>query len=342
MVRNFRRSGQEPDLSLMSQGENAYPARHGFRHSAARLPTTALPVWLDWFVQPAGTVMRKSPLTFRPGGLTLIVGMVLASAAACAPAATSLHSLPVRTTPLDPERMATDAEEEASLAVMRQCAGIQLLTVAIDARGTRRGRAVRGRFWAAARYDGRIRLEPRESAEPFVLTAAADGVVVVASKGARVLAHVNSAEAIEAVLGASLNAKDLTHIITGCPRESGNAAAYALAGGWMKSNVGDRIETYLQPDGTRRWKVAAILGPGSGAAQRWRADFHRPVSGVPTRTRLVSVHWAGQPGREFDLDLRISQIQLNPLLDDTLFSQQIPVSARAFSLSDLRSVSPLN
>jgi quinol monooxygenase YgiN len=28
MIRNFRRSGQEPDLSLMSQGENAYLCAH--------------------------------------------------------------------------------------------------------------------------------------------------------------------------------------------------------------------------------------------------------------------------------------------------------------------------
>jgi hypothetical protein len=32
MVRNFRRSGQEPDLSLMSQGENAYLVLRGVFH----------------------------------------------------------------------------------------------------------------------------------------------------------------------------------------------------------------------------------------------------------------------------------------------------------------------
>ena len=32
MVRNFRRSGQEPDLSLMSQGEDAYLVLRGVFH----------------------------------------------------------------------------------------------------------------------------------------------------------------------------------------------------------------------------------------------------------------------------------------------------------------------
>jgi hypothetical protein len=32
MIRNFRRSGQEPDLSLMSQGENAYLVLRGVFH----------------------------------------------------------------------------------------------------------------------------------------------------------------------------------------------------------------------------------------------------------------------------------------------------------------------
>ena len=32
MVRNFRRSGQEPDLSLMSQGQDAYLVLRGVFH----------------------------------------------------------------------------------------------------------------------------------------------------------------------------------------------------------------------------------------------------------------------------------------------------------------------
>jgi hypothetical protein len=32
MIRNFRRSGQESDLSLMSQGENAYLVLRGVFH----------------------------------------------------------------------------------------------------------------------------------------------------------------------------------------------------------------------------------------------------------------------------------------------------------------------
>ena len=41
MIRNFRRSGQEPDLSLMSQGENAYLCAHRSHPARCRAAVAA-------------------------------------------------------------------------------------------------------------------------------------------------------------------------------------------------------------------------------------------------------------------------------------------------------------
>ena len=63
MIRNFRRSGQEPDLSLMSQGENAYLCAHR-PHSAlaAAEPQAARPA-----ARPANTDTMVVKFRAKPG-----------------------------------------------------------------------------------------------------------------------------------------------------------------------------------------------------------------------------------------------------------------------------------
>ena len=63
MIRNFRRSGQEPDLSLMSQGENAYLCAHRPHPAlAAAEPQAARPA-----ARPANTDTMVVKFRARPG-----------------------------------------------------------------------------------------------------------------------------------------------------------------------------------------------------------------------------------------------------------------------------------
>jgi hypothetical protein len=63
MIRNFRRSGQEPDLSLMSQGENAYLALIALTLPlAAAEPQAARPA-----ARPANTDTMVVKFRAKPG-----------------------------------------------------------------------------------------------------------------------------------------------------------------------------------------------------------------------------------------------------------------------------------
>ena len=63
MIRNFRRSGQEPDLSLMSQGENAYLRAHRPHPAlAAAEPQAARPA-----ARPANTDTMVVKCRAKPG-----------------------------------------------------------------------------------------------------------------------------------------------------------------------------------------------------------------------------------------------------------------------------------
>ena len=63
MIRNFRRSGQEPEVSLMSQGENAYLCAHRPHPAlAAADPQAARPA-----ARPANTDTMVVKFRARPG-----------------------------------------------------------------------------------------------------------------------------------------------------------------------------------------------------------------------------------------------------------------------------------
>jgi hypothetical protein len=73
-----------------------------------------------------------------------------------------------------------------------------------------------------------------------------------------------------------------------------------------------------------------------GADSGWRAEYGNAQEGLPRSIRLISA----RPGA-FDLQLALSQVELNPSLGDDVFLIRIPGSATPITLEELKTSGPL-
>ena len=98
----------------------------------------------------------------------------------------------------------------------------------------------------------------------------------------------------------------------------------------------------------RRAAATAAMAPGGrcpaggGGSCAWRADYGDRLNDVPRAIRLASIDDDGRTGRTFDLQLTLSQIDVNTPLGPDVFVVQIPQTARPITLEELRESGPLN
>ena len=90
-----------------------------------------------------------------------------------------------------------------------------------------------------------------------------------------------------------------------------------------------------RPPSVSSWRLVAMLS-GPDVRPGWRAEYGAFQEGLPRTIRLVSA----SPGA-FDLQLVLSQVELNPSLGDEAFRLQIPGSAKPITLDELKASGPL-
>ena len=266
-------------------------------------------------------------MIWRRAALTLAVSVVCASCAA-----------PLLKLPSGPGVPAQDASDviQAATAACRPLSDISLeLTVS----GSIAGGRVRGRLLAGVTRLGAVRLEAVAPAgQPVFLLTNGIGLVqpdatLLLPGDNRVLERGRFGAVLEAVTGIPIDASLLFSVLTACV-PSVDATGKAIGEDWRRVAAGV-FDVYVHRDKEGSWRLAAMLsGPYPGPG--WRAEYGVFQDGLPRSIRLVSA----SPGA-FDLQLALSQVELNPSLGDEVFRIQIPASAKPITLDELRTSGPL-
>ncbi len=268
----------------------------------------------------------------RGSGQTL-VALVAALSISCA--------APLMKLPSGPGAPAPDAAGLLAQATS-VCRGVRTITAEIAVSGSVGGRSTRGRLSAGLAAPASARLEAFSPfGQPlFIFAATGSDATLLLPHDARALEHGAPDAVLEAIAGVPLGAEELRATLTACPTGVADATgARRLGEAWRAVPVGAGDEVYLHRDGaSARWRLVAAVRHAAGLGRGWRAEYRDFQSELP-RTIRVTSESAGPSG--FDLRLALSQVETNVPLDTDVFRIQIPTSATAITLDELKQAGPL-
>ena len=234
--------------------------------------------------------------------------------------------------PLAPASDGRDVLADATAA----CQRVTSLTAEIAVSGSVGGQRVRGRMLVGVSRPASVRLEAAApfGAPLFIFVARGSDATLLLPRDDRVLDHGRPEDVLDAVAGVPLDPMDLRAVLTGCALAPDAADARQQGADWRVVPDGPG-HLYLQRDGVG-WRVAAtVRAPSNGDG--WRAEYRNFQDGLPHDVRLASA----RPGR-FDLRLSLSQVETNVALGAEAYQVQIPRSARAITIAELRETGPLS
>ena len=183
----------------------------------------------------------------------------------------------------------------------------------------------------------RLRLEgfPRVNfgGKPFfVLVARGGDATLVLTRDGRVLRGAPPAAIIEALAGVALDPAQLRAVVSGCGLGTVQpGAGRSFQNGWAAIEAGDTTVFLRQLEG--RWRIAAAR---RGPLTIEYADF---AAGRPSSVLLRTA--AAQGVVTADIRLRLSQVENDVPLTDTVFDVQVPGDAAPITLDELRKAGPL-
>jgi hypothetical protein len=259
---------------------------------------------------------------------TLLLAAACAGTVACAP---KLMKLPGAGGPT-----ASDARDVLSDATA-VCRGVHTLSAEIAVSGSVNAQRLRGRLLVGVATPASARIEAVAPAgQPIFIFVARDAdATLLLPRDQRVLEHGAPDAVLEAVTGISLDGAQLRRVLSGCPQAPDPDSARAPAADWRIVRDG-ADDIYLHRlNGGASWQTAAMLHrPGDPSG--WRAEYRDYQQGLPRIVRLVS----GTSGR-FDLQLTLSQLDVNTTLSDEVFHIEVPQTADRITIDELRKVGPL-
>jgi hypothetical protein len=269
---------------------------------------------------------------------TLLRAAALASALSTVSTACSapLLKLPSGPGTLADGRAAIDAATAA-------CRQVSTISLEMSVSGSIAGVRVRGRLVAALTRAGPARLEAvAPFGQPvFTLTNGSGfvqpGATLLLPRDNRALEHGQFPAVLEAVTGIPLDASLLFRVVTGCDAWTPiPGAARAFGDEWLvMPAAGQKNDLYyLHREKAGPWRLVATAHSDADAG--WRAENGNFQDGLPRNIRLVSA----RPGA-FDVQLALSQVELNVPLGPEVFQVRIPASAQPISLDELKASGPL-
>jgi outer membrane biogenesis lipoprotein LolB len=279
---------------------------------------------------PAGRRPDHSARAVRAGVTLALVSLL---AAACSPA---LMKLPAG--PRVPAADGASAIDQATAA----CRAISTITLEMSVRGSVGGHRMRGRLSAGLAKPASARLEAVASfGQPAFFFVATDANATLFVPRDQRVARGRPETLLEAVAGVPLDASALRAVVTGCASMPNASGVQAIGDEWRVTGDGND-EIYLRRDRqTAAWQLVTTVRRGADPstslkASGWRADYSNFDRGLPRTIRLVST-----PAGQFDLQLELSQVELNTPLGADAFQLQVPASAEAISVDELRRSGPL-
>lgn len=215
------------------------------------------------------------------------------------------------------------------------CRAVNTVTLEMSVRGSAGGHRLRGRLTAGLAKPSSARLEAvAPFGQPlFVFVATGSDASLLLPRDQRVLEHGAPADVLEAVSGVPLDAGGLRALVTGCAGAPDASDAVAFGDSWRVAPDGvDNV--YFHRESSGPWRLAATV-----RRNVWRADYSMFDNNLPRVVHLVS-----QPAGRFDLQLDLSQVELNVALGPEAF--RLPQTKRGeaispISLDELRLSGPL-
>lgn len=258
-----------------------------------------------------------------------LCGLLLTSAA-CAPKLLKL--------PSGPGEPAADVREALTEATST-CHGVTALSAEIGVSGSVGGERLRGRLLAALAAPASVRLEAVAPFGPpvFILVAQGAAATLLLPRDERVLEHESPRAVIEALTGVPADASDLRTLLTGCTTAADRETGRKVGDDWRIVDDGP-TQVYLHRAGPSvPWQIAATVRTGAGGSGgfEWRAEYREHVNGLPRSVRVVS-----GDAKRFDLQLALSQLEVNTPLESNVFRVQIPRPARPITLEELQHARP--
>ena len=230
---------------------------------------------------------------------------------------------------------ATDGARAFAQA-LTACRGVRTLTAQVAVSGRVNRQRIRARLQVGVAEPASAYIEaPAPFGAPiFVFAAQNDEATLLLPRDRRALERGRPAEVLEAIAGVPLAPAALRATLTGC-----------LAGGdsrtmanqpdarWRVFPGDDEVYLYRDRDDDP-WRLVAVVHRGQGAA--WRAEYRDFVSDLPR-----SIHLTSSPSERFDLQLTLSDIEINVPIEPDTFRVQIPAGTTPLSIDELRSAGPL-
>ena len=258
-----------------------------------------------------------------------------ASGAVVAALLMSSCGAPLLKLPTGPGSPATDAAAVVAQATAA-CRAVKTITLEMAVHGSAGGRRLRGRLTAGLAQPASARLEAvAPFGQPvFVFVASGSDASLLLPRDRRVLEHGKPADVLEAVTGVPLDAAQLRSLVTGCAASPGGPDAsdtVAFGENWRVAPDGADNLYFRRAGASEPWRLVA-----TARRNAWRAEYSMFDNNLPRVVRLVS----DPPGR-FDLQLDLSQVELNVALGPEAF--RLPQTAKAdpIALDELRRSGPL-
>jgi hypothetical protein len=261
----------------------------------------------------------KRALSRSKGALVLAAALLTMSCGA-----------PLMKLPAGPGMPADDAATVIAQA-MSACRAVNTITLEMSVHGSAGGHRLRGRLTAGLAKPSSARLE---AAAPFgqplfFFVASGNDASLLLPRDKRVLEHGAPADVLEAVSGVPLDAAGLRTLVTGCANMPDASDAVSFGDNWRVAPDGmDNL--YFRRDPST-WRLVSTVRRAA-----WRADYSMFENNLPRTVHLVS-----QPPGRFDLQLDLSQVDVNVQLGPEAFRLERAAGADPISLEELRRSGPL-
>jgi hypothetical protein len=264
--------------------------------------------------------VKRGPLVAAPGVL-VIAAFVSASCGA-----------PLKKLPSGPGSPATDAAAAIAQATSA-CRAVDTVTLEMSVHGSAGGHRLRARLTAGLAKPSSARLEAvAPFGQPlFIFVAVNDEAALLLPRDRRALEHGKPADVLDAVSGVPLDAAELRLLVTGCANAPDASDAVAFGDSWrVVPDRGDNV--YLRRAGaTDAWRLVA-----TARRNAWRAEYSMFENNLPRAVRIVS-----EPAGRFDLQLDLSQVEVNVPLGADAFRLPQAGGADPITIDELRRSGPL-
>jgi outer membrane lipoprotein-sorting protein len=257
-------------------------------------------------------------------------------AVACTPAPMKLPKLPSGPGESSPDAQAALAE------ATRDCRAVTSYSAEVAITGSIGGHRVRGRLLTGLAAPSSARIEAVTPFGPplFILVARDEEATLLLPREERVLEHGPPAAVLQALAGVPLDAAELRTTMTACAAAPDTGTGRRIGEDWRVVRDGP-TEIFLHRETSAgRWQIVAAVHHPSGRPEPdggpdWRAEYRDFRDGLPRAVRLMS-----GDGKQFDLRLSLSQVEVNAPLNPAVFAVQIPRSAQPITLDELRNARP--